>query len=125
MIGIFNALLDNHIPGICRDSLETFSRTYKDGYFFSHPLNHTLGFLSNKEYTKGCGKIKAIGIYGGGAAGNYDLVIDISGDIYMRHHNTEIESREVVTPIYKLERAIKEYPVFKEEFYNYLNRILQ
>ena len=93
--------------------------------FYTNGISHRVGFYGGKaphgDFREHC-PIIGIGIKNGGANGYFDLFIDENGtaDAY----NQKDGKYGYIGQLNDcLERFIKEFPLFKEKFYNYVDSV--
>ena len=110
--GVGVACLENNIPLCPNDTLKD-NRT---NCFVSNGWSHFLGF----DCERGLYSIKmrnGFAIVGGGACA-YNLRVNLEGEI------TELSGKTIEDKVYVLDRFVKEFDAFEENFYAYVDKTI-
>lgn len=101
--------------------------TYQNGTFVANAISHKLGFVIEEKNA-----VLGIGILKTGENCEFDLISEDYGNVYVRRtyrDSSGIKQRKKVDDSFlslsHFEYFLKEFPVFKESFYKYVDGILE
>lgn len=107
LIDLANYAKKNKIP-LCVNDLT--NQCYERGFFYSNGWSHLVGFINEDNISK-------LGIIAGGAFGKWNFYTD--GEFL---YESDDDGNKQEPQLQHLEKFVKNFPIFEEEFYKYIDR---